>query len=136
MSQCMVCGCETPNRLTCSKHTRLNIQWKSCNNWRRKHQRPELTFHEYLQNRKSNSKSNAKPRMFEAEDCAGPTVIWDGHDGPPCEQGCAHQFKDKNRFGCAIKCQERHKYAISHGPYQVQSHYSQLDLTAVVCSRR
>jgi hypothetical protein len=136
MGICAVCGCSTPNPITCRQHSRINSQFKSCNNWRRKRGQPELSWEAYLQRRDEAHINRPKPRMFLPEDCTGPTVTWDGTDRSPCAS-CEHSLKDHSRWGC-IKCKERSRYDewISRGVHLYASHYSQFDLTAVVCSRR
>jgi hypothetical protein len=132
---CIVCGCETPNKLTCSLHTRLNSQWKSCNNWRRKRGLIELSWPEYQEQRRHGREISPKPRLFFAEDLVGPDVVWDGTDRSPCQK-CSHFAKDKFRYGC-IKCPERSKFDefISQGVFWVRSNYSNMVLGAVELSR-
>lgn len=120
MTLCAVCGKETTNKIACGRHTRLNSQWKSYNNNRRLRGQPELGIQDYIQNRK---KVKPRPRLFDKADLTGPTVVWDGTDRSPCAE-CEHGKKDHHRYGC-IKCEERHRFAVSHGvdfitnPYDV-----------------
>jgi hypothetical protein len=136
MGTCIVCGEPTSNKLACKDHTRLNSQWKSCNNWRKKKGLPQLTWAEYEAQRKHGREISPKPRLFFEEDLTGPTVVWDGSDRSPCAK-CEHGEKDKFRFGCAIRCNERVKYdeSISQGVFWVRSTYSPLMLGAVELTR-
>jgi hypothetical protein len=134
MPKCQICGCETRNKVACPQHSRINSLWKSYNKIRERRGHAHITWPEYEQHRKKEFLRNPKPRLFRAEDMTGPDVVWDGTDRSPC-QHCEHGNKDHGRYGC-IKCVERHRYAVSHGDYLVRSHYSQVELTAVVCSRR
>lgn len=135
MPLCAVCGCSTPNPITCKDHSRINSQWKSCNSWRRKRGQSELSWEAYLQRRDEAHINRPKPRLFEPQDMTGPTVTWDGTDRSPCAN-CEHGMKDHYRYGC-IKCQERSKFDefISKGAFFVNSHYSHVDLNAVEFSR-
>jgi hypothetical protein len=133
MGTCIVCGCETSNAVACKEHTRLNSQWKSCNNWRRRKGLTELSWHEYEVQRKHGREISPKPRLFFDEDLVGPNIKWDGKDRSPCI-GCEHETKDKFRFGC-VKCVERWSYAMSHGDLLSRTQYSNLHLNAVELSR-
>jgi hypothetical protein len=136
MGTCFICGCTTPNKLSCSRHTRLNSQWKSCNNWRRKRGLAELSWPEYEAQRKHGRQISPKPRLFFEEDLIGPNIKWDGSDRSPCAK-CEHGEKDKFRFGCAIRCEERVRYdeSISRGVFWVKSAYSPMVLGAVELTR-
>jgi hypothetical protein len=133
MNRCLVCGCETSNKLACKVHTRLNSQWKSCNNWRKKRGLTQLTLQEYQIQREIGREKSPKPRLFTPQDCVGPNIKWDGKDRSPC-RGCAHQEKDKFRYGC-VTCVERWLYSESHGDYLGKTRYSNLQLSAVELSR-
>jgi hypothetical protein len=135
MGTCIVCGEPTSNKLACKDHTRINSQWKSCNNWRRKKGLPELTWPEYEAQRQHGREISPKPRLFFAEDLTGPDVVWDGTDHSPCQK-CSHFAKDKFRYGC-IKCSERSRYDewISKGVCWINSAYSPMVLGAVELTR-